>query len=151
MYAYIKDVQPQFLIFKTIFIHMYGCFTCIYFCTMYMQWSWRPEEGVGSPLTGATGGCDPCCGCQEQNQDLLEDHSMFLMTEPSLQILDTSFKTNYLIIIGDQEMVWRVKAYASKLDDPWTHRQKEQIAYKVTSDLTDISRSTQTPLYNKQM
>lgn len=141
-----------FLIFKTIFIDMYGCFTYIYFCTMYKQWPRRPEEGVRSPLTGATGGCDPCCGCQEQNQDLLEDVSMFLMAEPSLQTLDTSFKTNYLInSFGDQKMVRRVKAYASKLDDPWIHRQREQIAYKVTSDLTDISRSTQTPLCNKQM
>jgi hypothetical protein len=38
---------------------MYGCFACMYVCTVWVQ---RSEEEVGSSGTGVTDGCEPGCG-----------------------------------------------------------------------------------------
>ena len=54
------------------FIYMHGCFACM--C-----------EGVGSPGTGVTGSCEPPCGRWELNLDPLEEQSVLLTAEPSLQ------------------------------------------------------------------
>ena len=51
-------------------------------CAWYPQ---RPEEGVPSPGIGITDRCDPPCGCWESNLDPLEEQSMPLTSEPSLQ------------------------------------------------------------------
>ena len=41
------------------------------FCTMCMQYLWRPE-GIGSPETRVTDVCEPLCGCWEFNPGSLE-------------------------------------------------------------------------------
>ena len=40
----------------------------------------RPEEGVGSPGTGITDGCEPPCGCWESNPGPLEEQPVLLPT-----------------------------------------------------------------------
>ena len=45
----------------------------------------EPEEGIGSPGTGVTDGCEPPCGCWEQSSCPLEEQQMVLIAEPSLQ------------------------------------------------------------------
>lgn len=52
-----------------------------------MQYSWRPEEGIQSPETGVTDGCELPCGCREQNSGLLKQQQVLLTMEPSLQHL----------------------------------------------------------------
>ena len=42
-------------------------------------------EGVGSPGTGVTGSCELSCRCWELNSGPLEDQSVLLTVEPSLQ------------------------------------------------------------------
>jgi hypothetical protein len=46
------------------------------------QWGW--EEGVGSPDTGATDGCEPTHGCWESNLDPMEEQSILITTESHL-------------------------------------------------------------------
>jgi hypothetical protein len=48
---------------------------------MYAWCLWRPEEGVRSPGTRVTDGCEPLCGCWEPLQEQLTR----LTAEPSLQ------------------------------------------------------------------
>ena len=47
-----------------------------------------PEEGI-------TDGCEPPCGCWEMNSGPLEEQSMLLTAEPSLQ---PSFKDLFIFI-----------------------------------------------------
>lgn len=47
---------------------------CISVCVYYVH-AWcprRPEEGVRSPGTGVTGGCEPPCGCWQPHSPLQE-------------------------------------------------------------------------------
>lgn len=45
-----------------------------------------PEEGIGSPETGATGICKKPCMSQELNADAIEGQSFLLTGESSLKI-----------------------------------------------------------------
>jgi hypothetical protein len=51
----------------------------------------RPEEGVRSPGTGVTDGCEPPCGCWEFNSGRMEEQPVFLTVDPSLQFLQLFF------------------------------------------------------------
>jgi hypothetical protein len=59
----------------------------IYF--MYMSTSLlssdTPREGIIGSYYSISGGCEPPCGCWELNSGSLEEQSVFLTTEPSLQ------------------------------------------------------------------
>jgi hypothetical protein len=44
-----------------------------------------------------TDGCEPLCGCWELNSGPLEEQTMLLTTEPSLQLKETYFYYNLLI------------------------------------------------------
>ena len=44
-----------------------------------------PVEGVGSPGTEVTGGCELPCGCWESNLHSLEEQLVLLIAESSLQ------------------------------------------------------------------
>jgi hypothetical protein len=46
---------------------------------------WRPKEGIGSPGTQVSGVCKPLCGCWDSNLSPLEEQSVLLTAEPSLQ------------------------------------------------------------------
>ena len=47
---------------------------CLHVClwTTCMQCPWRPEQGVGSPGTEVTNGCEPPCGCWALSWHLLK-------------------------------------------------------------------------------
>ena len=62
--------------------------------TTFIHCSWRPEEGVGSPETGVTGGCEPLCGCWELNPGPLQEQQGLLSTEPLLQLPISVFKNH---------------------------------------------------------
>jgi hypothetical protein len=58
---------------------------CLYInmCSIYMQWSRRPEEGsrfLGTPMTD---GCEPPSGCWESNPGALEEQPMLFLTPES--------------------------------------------------------------------
>ena len=53
--------------------------------TTLMQCWQRPDERVGSPGTGAINGYGLSCVCWESNPGPLEDQSVLLPAEPSLQ------------------------------------------------------------------
>jgi hypothetical protein len=44
----------------------------------------RAEEGVRSPETGVTDGCEPPCECWELNPGPLKEKQILSTTEPSL-------------------------------------------------------------------
>ena len=55
-------------------------------CTMYAPGAHRVQkEGVRSPGTGITDGCEPPHGCWKLNLGPLEEQPVFLTSEPSLQ------------------------------------------------------------------
>jgi hypothetical protein len=73
--------------------------SCVYECFTYMlvvysvcaRCPQRLEEGIGSPGTRVTDGCEPECGCSEMNQWPLEGQPVLLTAEPSLQPLRFNF------------------------------------------------------------
>lgn len=52
---------------------------------------WESKEGVRSPVTGITDGCELPCECWEQNLDPPQEHPMLLTPQPSLQPLQKLF------------------------------------------------------------
>lgn len=54
------------------------CVLVHHFCTVSMA----SEEGVGSPVAGVTGSCEPLCGCRQLNPGSFEGQSVLLTTEP---------------------------------------------------------------------
>ena len=70
-----------------------GCLSMHHLCA---RCSWRPEEGVRSPRSGVTNGCEAPCGCRELNSCLLEGQpelltAELLTAEPSLQLQHSPF------------------------------------------------------------
>lgn len=47
---------------------------CMSVHRIHVWFLWRSEEGVRSPETGVTGGCEPPSGCWESNLGSLEEH-----------------------------------------------------------------------------
>lgn len=64
---------------------------CVCVCIIPVAASGSPEEGVGSPETGVTGGYESACAFWEQNLDPLQEQLLLLITDPSLQPWKTSF------------------------------------------------------------
>ena len=61
-------------------------------CTTFTKCPQRPEEGVRSPGTGITEGCELPRGYWELNLGPLEEQPVYLTTEPSLQLpMERSF------------------------------------------------------------
>lgn len=44
------------------YFYDYECFTCIYVCTICVQYLLRPEEGIGASVTSILEGCGQCVG-----------------------------------------------------------------------------------------
>lgn len=52
----------------------------------YACWCpWRPQEGLTSPETGVTEGCELPHRCWELNPESLEEKPVLLIPKPSLQ------------------------------------------------------------------
>lgn len=45
----------------------------MFLCTTFMQWLWRPEDGIKSPETRVTDSCEPPYGCWELNLEPLKN------------------------------------------------------------------------------
>lgn len=59
--------------------------TCLYLTFVPGAWfPQRPEEGVGSPGTGVTDGCQLPCGFWESNPDPQKEQPVLLTAGPSL-------------------------------------------------------------------
>jgi hypothetical protein len=56
------------------------CFYVLLLCMVFA----KAREGVRSPGTGITVGCEPPYGWWELNLDLLEEQPVLFSTEPSL-------------------------------------------------------------------
>lgn len=55
-------------VFKMYLFYVYVCFASMYVCASHScPVLWNSEEGIRSPAIGATGGCEPLCGCWELN------------------------------------------------------------------------------------
>ena len=70
---------------------MSGLSARMYVCHVCAWCSQRPEEGVRSPTTAVTDGCEPPCGYWELNLGPPEKHPVHLTTKPALQPLDFLF------------------------------------------------------------
>lgn len=46
--------------------------------TTCMQCPWKPEEGIGTPVTRVGGGCEPLHGCWLSNPSLLQEQYVLL-------------------------------------------------------------------------
>lgn len=65
------------------YIGIAGMYVCVRVDrSMYVQCSWRPEEGVGSLETWATEGCEASREHWEQNLGPLEEQTVLLIAEP---------------------------------------------------------------------
>ena len=75
------SLSVYFLPFKVylFYFYVYDCFACI------GTHVWRSEEGIRSPETGVTGGCEPPCRCWEPNSGPLQEQQMLLTAKPSFQ------------------------------------------------------------------
>lgn len=82
-------------------------------CTTCMQGSERPEEGVKSPRTWATKGCEQPCGRWEANLSPLKEQSMLLTAKPSLKALHFNFKMS-------QEQNWWAGPSSVRPASPWS-------------------------------
>jgi hypothetical protein len=70
------------------------CVTCM--CT------WRPrrsDEGIGSPGTGVTNGCEPSCGCRELNQGPLQEQEVLLITSLNHALNHLSRSLDVVLIV----------------------------------------------------
>jgi hypothetical protein len=56
----------------------------------------RHKKRASDPITD---GCEPPCGCWELNSGTLKDQSVFLTTEPSLQLAHLKFYLGFEIYI----------------------------------------------------
>ena len=74
----------QVMAFKIQFLVLFYVYECLNVCkcTHVVHCPQRSEEGVG---TGVTDTCQLPCGCWESNPGSLQEQSMLLTTEPSLQ------------------------------------------------------------------
>lgn len=54
---------------------MCACFACMYVCVphAFQVPVEAKKEGIGSPETGVTDGCEPLCRCWELNPDPLSE------------------------------------------------------------------------------
>lgn len=70
------DCPHIFLIFQTylFWFYMYEFYLNVCLCTMYMQCSQRPEEGVIFPESGAIDGSEPPCGDWEPSPCPLKEN-----------------------------------------------------------------------------
>lgn len=67
-----------------------------------------PVMRVSDPLrAGVTAMCELLCGCWKLNQDLLEEEAVPLISEPSLQPLETIFK--------ERIVLWCLKEFRSSV------------------------------------
>ena len=69
---------PVFFFFY-IYFDVYGCFVC--------SAHGETMRGHPIPMSGVTSGCEPSCGCWDSNWGPLEEKSVPLTTEVSLQPL----------------------------------------------------------------
>jgi hypothetical protein len=60
-------------------------------------------------------GCEPPCGCWDLNSGPLEEQSVLLTTEPSLQSHKLFF--NYKVVIKQVFVVFTVELYAQDTQD----------------------------------
>lgn len=85
----IWDICVYYLVFPSLLFSVYF-FACIHVHaphTMCMQCSQRPEEIIRSPGTGVIDGCEVPYGWWGSNQGLLEEQTVVVTVEPSLQLL----------------------------------------------------------------
>lgn len=68
--------------------YMHGYFASVCLCTLCVQCSQKPEEGVKSSGTGVTDGCERA---GKVNPSLLQEQQMLLTAEPSVQPLRPVF------------------------------------------------------------
>jgi hypothetical protein len=79
-----KNILKPFF-FKIYLFHLYEYFVAVF----------RHQKRASDPITD---GCEPPCGCWELNSGPLEEQSVFLTTEPSLQ----AFK----VFLRQGDIVW---------------------------------------------
>lgn len=64
-------------------LNRFRCFPCMFVQHIHVVLQ-KPEEGLESPGTGVTDGCEAPCGGLELHMGHLEEHLAVLTSDPSL-------------------------------------------------------------------
>lgn len=90
---------------------------CMYVYHIHPWYPQKSEEGIKFPGTGVTVGWEPRCGCWEPNPVPLEEQSVLLFTEPSLQHfpLFISFAMGSLI---EPDQLWSASSRDPSVSSP---------------------------------
>ena len=70
------------------------------FCTTGLKFQKRLEEGIRSPGSGVTDGCEPPCGYGELNPGPLEEQPVLLTTDPLFLALSGHLKNPLTDVIS---------------------------------------------------
>ena len=84
-----------------------GCMYVHHMCAWCLR---RPEEGVGSPGTGAMDGCELPCGCWELNRGPLQEQQGLFTAEPPLQPLQVTLESFFMPSVK-AVFVWEVACH----------------------------------------
>lgn len=91
-----------FTVFFLLLVHVYSCVACRYVCASCM--CLVPEQARNDPRGCQVSwnwscSCEPPYGCWESNPGPLEEQSMLLTAEPSLQPAKMSYMCPYIHIL----------------------------------------------------
>jgi len=82
--SFLPSFLPSFLFFQNLFIYLFT----YYVYSVLLTYMPTHQKAAPDPITD---GCEPPCGCWELNLGPLEEQSVLLTAEPSLQPLGFHF------------------------------------------------------------
>lgn len=108
--------RPCFVIFKNLLTLFFMCvLLCLHLCLCmtWLQCPWTPEEGVGSPGTGATDTWAPPHRCWESNPSPLQEQPTILTSRPH----DMQFGHHAIVIRSYQKVLQHLSSTESQRKD----------------------------------
>lgn len=87
---------------------LFSIYACLHvcLCTICMQCPWTSEDGVRSPGTGFTGGCELSCGCWDPNLGPLQEQQVVLALGSVFQPQEWVLSSTAHVLILLRAAVW---------------------------------------------